>query len=118
MCPQTNTDKKSLAANHTMRRDQRPIDDHDVMYTAFIEEDSVQVVGLEENASGHENDEFVAFYGKLNNEDTTSDQESRAERRRATRRHRGDRASRPDASGRVGKKECHFLAFAEKFEHW
>ena len=60
----------------------------------------------------------VAFCGKLNDVGTDSNQqETSTERRRAARRRRGDRASsRPDASGRIGAKECHILAFTEKFE--
>ena len=60
----------------------------------------------------------VDFYARLNDVDTDSNQqETSTERRRAARRRRGARASsRPDASGRIGDKECHILAFAEKFE--
>ena len=62
----------------------------------------------------------VAFCGKLNDVDADSNQqENRAERRRAARRRRGGcrtSSSRPDASGRIGKKECHLFAFLEQLE--
>ena len=64
---------------------------------------------------------IVEFYEDLNDacsDPNPSQQENRAERRRAARRRRGGDhpCTRPDASGRIGKKECHLLAFAEKVE--
>ena len=115
MFPPTNPDKKSVAAKQTMRRGPRG---SDLVIVASIEEESVQEVlantSTDENRQG-----VVAFYGDLNDVESSSDQhENSAERRRAARRRRGgDRpCTRPDASGRIGRKECHLFAFVEQFE--
>ena len=115
MFPPTNPDKKSVAAKQTMRRGPRGID---LVIVASIEEESVQEVIA--NTSGDENgQEVVAFYGDLNDAKSSPDQhDNRTERRRAARHRRGgDRpCTRPDASGRIGKKECHLFAFVEQLE--
>ena len=59
------------------------------------------------------------FYCNLNDDESSQslllEVEKRTEKRREARR-RGRRPPRPDASGRIGNKECHLWAFAETIE--
>lgn len=74
-------------------------------------------VGLSPQKNMPDGEAVVEIYCTLNDGDEPSSpsQEKRTEKRRAARR-RGGRPSRPDASGRIGNKECHLLAFAEMLE--
>jgi hypothetical protein len=58
----------------------------------------------------------VEFYGELKDGESSPDPETRTERRRQSRHSRRRSGRRPDVSGRIGNKECHFLAFVEIIE--
>ena len=64
---------------------------------------------------------FIGFHSKINDCDVADNEQmetaKRAERRRAARRSSGaSRRPRPDAKGRINRKECHAFAFAELIE--